>query len=75
MLIIHLILVTHHIEEIMPVFSHALVLKSGRMIAAGEKISVLTSARLSQAFDAKVQVSKKQNRFEAKIKSNNRNVF
>ena len=33
-----LILVTHHIEEIMPVFSHALVLKSGQVIACGEKI-------------------------------------
>jgi iron complex transport system ATP-binding protein len=32
-----LVLVTHHVEEIMPVFSHLLVLKSGKVLAAGEK--------------------------------------
>ena len=35
-----LVLVTHHIEEIMPVFSHALVLKSGRIIGIGEKLEM-----------------------------------
>ncbi|MEP6662693.1 MAG: ATP-binding cassette domain-containing protein [Verrucomicrobiota bacterium] len=32
-----LFLVTHHIEEIMPVFSHALILKAGGVIGCGEK--------------------------------------
>jgi len=32
-----LVLVTHHVEEIMPVFSHVLVLKSGRVLAGGRK--------------------------------------
>lgn len=69
-----LILVTHHIEEIMPVFSHALVLKNGRVIGSGEKHSIVTSAILSRAFGAKVRVTRTQNRFAAKIKSNSRNV-
>ena len=69
-----LVLVTHHIEEIMPVFSHALVLKSGRVIAAGEKNAVLTSALLSRAFAAKFQVARNHKRFEAGIKSNSRSV-
>ena len=34
-----LVLVTHHVEEIMPVFSHALILKSGEVLASGEKKS------------------------------------
>jgi len=69
-----LILVTHHIEEIMPIFSHVLILKSGRIIGSGEKLATLTSALLSRAFDAKVKVERKQNRFDAKIKSHNRHV-
>src|SRR5450432_693360 len=36
-----LILVTHHVEEIMPVFSHLLVLKNGKVLAAGKKSSLL----------------------------------
>jgi len=29
-----LVLVTHHVEEIMPVFSHLLILKAGKVLAA-----------------------------------------
>src|ERR1700739_2874287 len=47
-----LVLVTHHVEEIMPVFSHSLVLKSGKVLAAGKKDSVLTAPVLSSAFAA-----------------------
>ena len=32
-----LILVTHHVEEIMPVFSRVLILKNGRVLATGAK--------------------------------------
>lgn len=69
-----LILVTHHIEEIMPVFSNALVLKAGRVIARGAKDAVVTSSVLSCAFDAKVRVTRSGNRFTATIKSNRKNV-
>ncbi|MFM8619818.1 MAG: ABC transporter ATP-binding protein [Opitutaceae bacterium] len=45
-----LVLVTHHVEEITPAFTHALVLKSGRVLVAGPRARVLTSAVLSKAF-------------------------
>ncbi|GAX88472.1 ABC transporter ATP-binding protein [Effusibacillus lacus] len=48
--------VTHHIEEIQPVFTHALVLRDGEVIAAGEKHRTLTSANLRDAFGIDVQV-------------------
>ena len=32
-----LVLVTHHAEEIMPVFSRILILKDGRVLATGRK--------------------------------------
>ena len=41
-----MVLVTHHVEEIVPLFSHVLVLKSGRVLAAGPRARVLTSATL-----------------------------
>src|ERR1043165_3583774 len=51
-----LVLVTHHVEEIMPVFSHVLVLKAGRVLAAGEKSNALTSGLLSQAFAVRARL-------------------
>ncbi len=45
-----LVLVTHHVEEIMPVFSHLLMLKQGAVLASGAKAGVLTSRHLSAAF-------------------------
>jgi iron complex transport system ATP-binding protein len=33
-----LILVTHHVEEIMPVFSHVLILKNGKVLATGKNL-------------------------------------
>lgn len=62
-----LVLVTHHIEEIMPVFSHALILKSGRVVASGGKTDVITSAILSRAFAATIKVNRNQNRFTATV--------
>ena len=53
-----LILVTHHVEEIVPVFSHVLLLKVGRVLAAGPRARVLTSATLSNAFAAPVHLTR-----------------
>ena len=58
-----LVLVTHHVEEIMPVFSHVLILKSGRVLAAGEKADVLNSQNLSNAFEARVKLQSKTKRY------------
>jgi iron complex transport system ATP-binding protein len=51
-----LILVTHHVEEIVVGFSHVLVLRAGRVLATGPRESVMTSATLSRAFDAPVRL-------------------
>ncbi|HEX8294738.1 MAG TPA: ABC transporter ATP-binding protein [Chthoniobacteraceae bacterium] len=58
-----LLLVTHHVEEIMPTFTHALLLRRGRILAAGEKHAVLTSARLSETFDATLQLTEQNERY------------
>lgn len=62
-----LILVTHHVEEIMPVFSHVLILKNGRVFAAGEKPKIITTKNLSSAFAAKMRLQSKANRFTMSV--------
>lgn len=51
-----LILVTHHVEEILPCFTHVLVLKKGRVYASGPRVQVLTSGNLSAAYGAPVRL-------------------
>ena len=58
-----LVLVTHHVEEIMPVFSHVLALKAGKVLAAGKKSRVLTTQMLSQTFAARARLRKTGGRF------------
>ena len=58
-----LVLVTHHIEEITPLFTHVLLLKEGRVLAQGKKEKVLTSTLLSQGFDLNIHVQKRFGRF------------
>jgi iron complex transport system ATP-binding protein len=62
-----LVLVTHHVEEIMPVFSHALVLRAGRVLASGRKDEVLDSATLSKAFGARTKLTKSGKRYLLKV--------
>jgi iron complex transport system ATP-binding protein len=45
-----IVLVTHHVEEIPPGFSHGLLLSEGRVVASGLLTDVLTSENLSKAF-------------------------
>ena len=62
-----LIFVTHHVEEIMPLFSHILLLKEGQRLAAGEKTVVLTSKNLSRTFNARMQLMPAGRRFGLKV--------
>jgi iron complex transport system ATP-binding protein len=63
-----LVLVTHHVEEIAPVFSHALILKSARVMAQGPIKSVLTSAALSEAFDEPARLSQRGGRYTLQLR-------
>lgn len=48
------ILVTHHIEEILPEFARTLVLRQGRVLARGGTADVLTPATLESLYDARI---------------------
>lgn len=62
-----IVLVTHHVEEITPVFSHVLVLKNGRVIKAGAKTDCLNASILSAAFNARVKVGRDSGRYSLKV--------
>ncbi len=62
-----LILVTHHVEEIMPEFSHVLVIKGGRTLAAGPVAETLTSRLLSETFGARLTLSRRKGRYQLQL--------
>lgn len=62
-----LLLVTHHVEEIQPVFSHVLILKAGKLLVAGEKGRVLNSKNLSEAFEATVRLQRNGTGYSLKV--------
>lgn len=64
-----LVLVTHHVEEIIPAMSHVLLLKKGRVEAAGPKAKVLTSAALSQVFGTTISLSKQRGRYHLAVRA------
>jgi iron complex transport system ATP-binding protein len=65
-----LVLVTHHVEEIMPVFSHVLILKDGKVLATGKKSDVLNSRNLSHAFNARMKLQTAGKRYGLKAQTN-----
>jgi iron complex transport system ATP-binding protein len=61
-----LVLVTHHVEEIPPGFSHCLILSEGRVLAAGLLRDTLTAANLSAAFGQSIAVETVDGRYFAR---------
>jgi len=62
-----MVLVTHHVEEILPIFTHALVLREGRALASGEIRRVITEDILREAFDGPIKLSIREGRYRLKI--------
>ncbi len=60
-----LIVVTHHVDEVPPGFTHALLLANGRVSASGPIQDVLTSARLTDCFGIKLAVEQRHDRWRA----------
>lgn len=51
-----LVLVTHHLEEILPEISRVVLLREGRVVADGPREDVMTAANLSETFGATVEL-------------------
>lgn len=61
-----MVLVTHHVEEIPPGFTHALLLKQGRVVAAGPMDQALTAETLSDTFDLALSLKQEDGRYTAR---------
>lgn len=57
-----IILVTHHIEEVLPAFSHTLLLRKGHVFGQGTREEIFTDSSLSEFFEKPVQVDWRSDR-------------
>jgi iron complex transport system ATP-binding protein len=64
----NLVFVTHHVEEILPCFDKALVLRHGEILSQGPIGKVITSTTMSQAFGQEIAVRKGQGRFQLQFR-------
>ena len=62
-----IILVTHHVEEITPAFSHALILKKGTIVSQGPTAKALNSKHLTEAFSTPLKLRKSAGRYSLKL--------
>jgi len=53
-----ILLVTHHVSEIIPEIDRVILLREGRILADGAKSSVLTEAHLADLFGAAVRLGR-----------------
>jgi iron complex transport system ATP-binding protein len=60
-----IIMVTHHVDEILPFFTNVLVLKGGRVFARGPTREIITSRMLSDLFGIPIEVEENGGRFRA----------
>jgi len=62
------VLVTHHVEEIPPGVTHALLMREGRVVAAGLAREVLRSGPLSETFGLRLVVERRAGRWYARAR-------
>ncbi|MDX6742545.1 ABC transporter ATP-binding protein [Actinocorallia sp. A-T 12471] len=61
-----MVLVTHHLEEVPPGFTHALLLRKGGVVAAGKVDEVFTGENLTECFGLPLSVEKANGRWFAR---------
>ncbi|HEY8457285.1 MAG TPA: ABC transporter ATP-binding protein [Actinopolymorphaceae bacterium] len=62
------VLVSHHVEEIPPSFTHVLLLREGAVIAAGPLYETLSSRSLSETFGMPLQLLRSGDRWTARAR-------
>lgn len=62
-----LVLVTHHVEEIVRGISHALMIRGGKVEASGEIATTLTSANLRRTFGAPLKLSRERGSYQLRL--------
>ena len=64
-----IVLVSHHVEEIPPGFTHALLMRRGRVVAAGPLEHVMTEEILSDTFGMPLVLQHQDGRWAARRRS------
>jgi iron complex transport system ATP-binding protein len=64
----NLVLVTHHVEEILPCFSRSLLLKGGKVLVEGPVRKAVSSKNLSEAFGAELSIRFRRGRFQSRLR-------
>ena len=63
------LLVTHHVEEIIPEIKRVILIKNGRIFRDGSKDDILTSSILSELFDEPIELRRSGEFYSAEIES------
>jgi iron complex transport system ATP-binding protein len=61
-----LVLITHHVEEIIPEIGRVILLRQGRIVGDGAKRDMLTEARLSDTFEGHMIVEQRDGYYNAR---------
>lgn len=64
-----MIMVTHHVEEIPVGFTHVLLLREGRLVAAGPLADALTAESLTETFGLPISLTEEDGRYAARAAS------
>lgn len=60
-----MIFATHRIEEIVPAFTHAIIIRDGKIVRAAPKKRVIRSDAMSKAFSLKVEIVERGGRYRS----------
>lgn len=66
---ITVVYVTHHVEEIVPLFTHVALIRDGRIAAAGPKHEVLTQETIKHTYDVPVDIQWEDGRPWIRVRS------
>jgi iron complex transport system ATP-binding protein len=67
-----IVLVSHHVEEVPPGFTHALMLRAGRVVAGGPLAEVMNAENLSSTFGMSLQLTVEEGRYAARRRAGRR---
>ncbi|MCW2755164.1 MAG: transporter related protein [Marmoricola sp.] len=67
-----IVLVSHHVEEVPPGFTHVLMLRAGQVVTAGPLGSVMTAENLSTTFGMSLQLGFEDGRYSARRRTRHR---
>jgi iron complex transport system ATP-binding protein len=58
-----IVLVTHHVEDVIPEIERVVLMRDGRVVADGRKEDLLTTSQLTDLFGVDVEVGRKNGHY------------